>query len=180
MKLFCLEIQHLSPNAVVRLGAFEWAFRAEGAEPSARAFAHTHQVGIRNKYFTYAGVKMEVCYGNVYFNPRPGVAVPGHAYKDRMETAWVTKWFYHTVPADSGLSSACNPPALVSQPVILMDNTLRTRIRLLVSVAARLAIRDLVEEFIVAEIWPLCASWDFLVEPKGSEAIFWNGEDSFF
>uniref|UniRef100_K3XR26 Transposase (putative) gypsy type domain-containing protein n=1 Tax=Setaria italica TaxID=4555 RepID=K3XR26_SETIT len=84
-----LEIQHISPNSLVRLSTFEWAFRTEGAISSARTVAHLYVASVRHKFHIFKGVKKEVCCGQVFFHPWDQAMVPTKAYKDRRETAWL-------------------------------------------------------------------------------------------
>lgn len=78
-----LEIQHVAPNSIVHLSTFEWAFQAEGVNPSACIFVHLHAASICKKFHTFVDVKIEICYGQIFICPRDHVVVLAKAYKDR-------------------------------------------------------------------------------------------------
>ena len=158
LKFYEVEIQQLTVNAFVRLDIFEWAFRMEGVEPDAAAFAATHKAHARTQT-SPLGKDYVSAYGTINFKPRDETAVPAKAYKEHWGPNFMSKWFYYKVGEDSNLKSRHREVFYIPSPEVPLDSTSRSRVILLQNIAERLSMRDLCEEFMAARVSPLSPKW---------------------
>ena len=81
------------------------------------------------------------------------------AARNRWDTDWTRKWFYHKSPAKDGLRSHGGLIQLVASPEIVPSSREDALLNLLLDITKRLSTRDLVEEFCAFRIWPLAKEW---------------------
>lgn len=161
LKLFKLEFPQLTPNALVRIGLFEWMIRSCGGTPRAEDFAYFHCT----RHYTKQNSK----FGCVNFAPHPKRGSPWpavSAIRAKWGNKWQSKWFYHQIPVsllndkDCPFSFSGKKPKAVSEPSVSLSpefTAIQPRIEELVS---KFSCRDLVEEFVLLKIRPLSSGWD--------------------
>ena len=100
-------------------------------------------------------------FGSVNFQPRPRLQkyVPAPAARNRWDTDWTRRWFYHTVSAGSGVQSHGGLIELIPSPTIVLTSREEALLLLLLNATKRLSTRDLVEEFCAFRVWPLSRGW---------------------
>ena len=81
--------------------------------------------------------------------------LPTAAARNRWDTDWTRKWFYHASPVKDGLQSHCGLIQLVATPEIALSSREAALLHLLLDTTKRLSTWDLVEEFCAFRIWPL-------------------------
>nr|AAX94807.1 Transposable element protein, putative [Oryza sativa Japonica Group]ABA92449.1 Transposable element protein, putative, Transposase_28 [Oryza sativa Japonica Group] len=149
LRLFQVELPHLSPSALDWIAIFAWACRTSGFEPSAELFGAI--------FFATVNSKM-----------------PVNAAMSKWDRHWIARWFYHTIPFEAGSESAkalrcrCRAIALNREHKIAVDGAMEARFALLHKVCSRLSCRDLVDEFCMLRIFPLSQSWQVVVD-QGEE-----------
>lgn len=158
--LYGIEFPQLTPNAVVRLGVFEWIIRSCGGMPHGSDFAYFHTI---RRY-----TKQNTQFGCVSFTPRSNRGCPWplvSAMRTKWGSKWKSKWIYHKIPADLKAMEkcpfvfSCKDPVVISEPAVNLSkdfSSIRPRIEELVS---KFSVRDLVEEFICLGIWLLSSGW---------------------
>lgn len=160
LKLYGLEFPQLTPNAVVRLGVFEWIIHSCGGVPHAQDFAYFHNT----RHYTKQNSK----FGCINFSPHSNRGYPGpvvSASRTKWGNKWQSKWFYLQIPAelyaekDCPFTFSCKTPKVVFEPSVALSSDF-TAIRSLVEeLVSKFSVRDLVEEFICLGIRPLSTSW---------------------
>ena len=160
LQLYGVELAQLTPNSIVKLGVFEWMLRAAGASGEGRLFAHLHdgRCQLKEKKSTSETLN----FGSMNFQPRARYTMylPTPAARNRWDTDWAQRWFYHKSSPEDGLQSRGGPIRLVASPEI--DPTAREEalLQLLLDVTKRLSTWDLVKEFYAFGIWPLAQDWN--------------------
>ena len=159
LQLFGVELAQLTPNSIVKLGVFEWMLRAAGARGEGRLFAYLHDGRCQPKKKKNTGQALS--FGSVNFQPkaRCQMYLPTPAARNRWETDWTRRWFYHTSPVEDRLQSRGGLIDLIASPVIVPTAREEALLLLLLDVTKRLSTRDLVEEFCAFGIWPLAQDW---------------------
>ncbi len=166
----------MSPSALVRISIFDWACRTSGFEPSAALFDAIFFATVNSKtVITPAGTKKTV-FGSVNFNVHPERSDlwPVNAAMSKWDRHWMARWFYHTIPFESGFDSAkalrCRRKVIASnrKTRIAVDGAMEARFALLRKVCSRLSCRDLLEKFCMLRIFPLSQSWQVAVD-QGEE-----------
>jgi hypothetical protein len=112
----------------------------------------------------------------VNFNVRPERSNlwPVDAAMSKWDRHWMARWFYHTIPFEAGSEPAktlrCRRRAIAPnrKPKIAVDGAMEARFILLRKACSRLSYHDLVEEFCMLRIFPLCQSWQVTVD-QGEE-----------
>ena len=153
-----VEIQQLTVNAIMRLAIFEWAFRMEGVVPDAAPFAATHKACAR-KQDSPLGKEYVSMYGTISFIPRVETEVPTKAYWEHWGPNFLSKWFYYRVGPKSNLWSTHSKVFYIPTPEVTLDDTSSSRVILLKTIARKLSMHDLCEEFIAAGISTLSRGW---------------------
>lgn len=141
----------------------------EGAEPSAKAFAATHQATQR-PLNSLLGDHMWLSYMCVTLRPREGMehVVPTKVYKDHWGKTMFRKWFYYDQDPNCNLHSLRTEIRYIGHPEIAMDDQLQTRLDLLQRIARKASMRDLCKEFFAAGIMPLRRDWGSLFTPDAT------------
>ena len=162
LQLYGVELAQLTPNSIVKLGVFEWMLRsarvaADGGE--GRLFAYLHDGRCQPKKKKNSGETLN--FGSVNFQPktRCQMYLPTSAARNRWDTDWTRKWFYHKSPAKDGLQSRGGLIQLIATPEIVLSAREDALQNLLLGITKRLSTRDLVEEFCAFRIWPLAKEW---------------------
>lgn len=153
-----------SRNLFVRLSTFEWALRSAGYSSAfARAIAQLHTASVLTKKANIPEGSLGFRYGNAFFNPWEGAAVPTKAYCERRTTGWIKWWLYLSVGESISFKSTGTEPNPTSTPVIKLDEGLRLRIAVVEAASRRFSMWDLTEEFVAVGIWPLAWGCSFSV-----------------
>ena len=162
LRLYGVELAQLTPNSIVKLGVFEWMLRsagvpAEGGE--GRLFAYLHDGRCQPKKKKSSGETLNFGSVNFQAKTRCQMYLPTPAARNRWDTDWTRKWFYHKSPAKDGLRSHGGLIQLVASPEIVPSSREDALLNLLLDITKRLSTRDLVEEFCAFRIWPLAKEW---------------------
>ncbi|GJN36084.1 hypothetical protein PR202_gb24920 [Eleusine coracana subsp. coracana] len=177
LALYGLEIQQVLPNTIARLAYFEWAFRMEGSEPHAGAFAATH-LASQQEHPCPGDPTLLSNYLTITLRPCRERDVPTKGSRQHWGKQIASGWFYYDVGPDSNFRSRNVEIIYTPKPEVPEDSLLSSRIRLLSHMAKRVSIRDLVEEFCAADIDPLRADWhvQFITQDPVSGALQFNRE----
>jgi hypothetical protein len=81
----------LTPNAIVRLNIFIWAFRSQGIDPNAEAFCRVHELHYQTKAREDGLHENFCCYNFAY---RKDMKAPVLSYRTKWPTGWKSEWFY--------------------------------------------------------------------------------------
>lgn len=151
-----LQLYGVDLAQIVKLGVFEWVLRSTGvSDRDARLFAYLHDGRCQHKKKKDTGETLN--FGSVHFQPKTRHLkyTPAPTARNRWETGWTRRWFYHKCPVDTDLRSVGGPIQLVPSPKIDLSSREEALLRLLLNATWRLSTRDLLEEFCVLRVWPL-------------------------
>ena len=170
LQLYGVELAQLTPNSVVKLGIFEWMLRSAGVAVDGgegRLFAYLHDGRCQPKKKKSTGETLN--FGSVNFQAKSRLQryLPTPAARNRWDTDWIRKWFYHSSPAGDGLRSRCGLINLVASPEIDLNSREEALLHVLLETTKRLSTRDLAEEFCAFRIWPLAKEWKLEVKTSG-------------
>jgi hypothetical protein len=84
-------LHQLTPNAIVRLSIFIWAFRSQGMDPNAEAFCRVHELHYQTKAREDGLHENFGCYNFAY---RKDMKAPVLSYRTKWPTGWKSEWFY--------------------------------------------------------------------------------------
>ena len=168
LQLYGVELAQLTPNSIVKLGVFEWLLRAAGSSAEGRLFAYLHDGRCQPKKKKNTGETLNFGSVNFQAKTRCQMYLPAPAARNRWDTEWTRRWFYHTCPSKGGLHSRGGLINLIASPVIVPTAREEALLLLLLDVTKRLSTRDLVEEFCAFGIWPLAQKWSVEVTPSAS------------
>ena len=98
-------------------------------------------------------------YGTISFIPRTEIEVPMRAYREHWGPYFLSKWFYYRVGPRSNLRSTHSEVFYIPTLEVALDGTSSSRVLLLKTIAPKLSMRDLCDEFIAAGISPLTRGW---------------------
>lgn len=104
-------------------------------------------------------------YDHIYLDPHKGAVVSAKAYRDHRETGSLHCRFYLAASPGISLKSSGIEPDFLPAPIVDMDPRLRCQLKSIAATAKQFNMRDLMEEFVAAGIWPLSQSWNFPVTP---------------
>ena len=171
LRLYGVELAQLTPNSIVKLGIFEWMLRSAGVAVEGgegRLFAYLHDGRCQPKKKKNSGETLN--FGSVNFQPKSRLQryLPTPAARNRWDTDWTRKWFYHVSPAEDGLHSRCGLIQLVASPEIELNSREDALLHILLETTKRLSTRDLVEEFCAFKIWPLAKEWKLELKTSGT------------
>ena len=161
LPLYGVTLAQLTPNSLVKLGVFEWALRSAGiGEGEGRLFAYLHDGRCQPKKKKDTGETLN--FGSVTFQPKLRYLhyLPIPAARNRWETDWTRRWFYHKCPPNSPLRSCGGPIELIPSPEIVPSAREDALLSVLRRLFRRMSTRDLVEEFCALRVWPLARAWD--------------------
>ena len=128
LRLYNVELAQLTPNSIVKLGIFEWMLRSadvvvEGGEVGeGRLFAYLHDGRCQPKKKKSTGETLNFGSVNFQAKSRLQMYLPTPAARNRWDTDWTRKWFYHTSPAKHGLRSNCGLIQLVATPEVTLNS----------------------------------------------------------
>jgi len=174
MECFNVELQHFSPNGILTLSKFAWACESYGAVPHIDTFCSYFELQRQPKKVKDAeGVECIAQFGSCAFMPRH--TMPGarceilFCQKGKWDKDWMKAWFYVRTPAtsktledgqvDKVFSYASKMKEL--KPVYKVDPSQpMSEERRAYDQAFALACRfsggrDLVEEMVATDYWPL-------------------------
>ena len=178
LQLYGVDLAQLTPNSIVKLGVFEWVLRSAGVGSSeARLFAYLHDGRCQPKKKKDTGETLN--FGSVNFQPKARLLhyLPAPAARNRWDTDWTRRWFYHKCSADAGLRSYGGPIQLIATPAIELSAREEGLLRVLLNAARRMSTRDFVEEFCALRIWPLARDWKVELEaPRDGMPVLEFGE----
>ena len=160
LQLYGVDLAQLTPNSIVKLGVFEWVLRSAGAsDGEGRLFAYLHDGRCQPKKKKDTGETLN--FGSVNFQTKSRLLqyLPAPAARNRWETDWTHRWFYHKCGADAGLRSRGGPIHLIPSPSIDLTAREDALLGVLLRAAQRMSTRDFVEEFCALRLWPLAQSW---------------------
>jgi hypothetical protein len=162
LRVFKIQIHHLTPNTMVALVKYVWAVTSYGGEPSVEVFTKNYCLHWQKKKI---GVLIAQ-FGSCTFTPRirktSVEVVEIVPYAKNKWGNWWDFWFY-VAPGDVERLSGLPPSILCSHCYVAFpqfkvkkgdknEEALRD--------AARLSSdRDLVEEFVAYSVWPLAHEW---------------------
>jgi len=174
MESFNVELQHFSPNGILTLSKFAWACESYGAMPHIDTFCSYFELQRQPKKVKDAeGVDCIAQFGSCAFMPRRTMPGPrceiSYCQKGKWEKDWMRAWFYVRTPAASktledGRVDKLYPYASKMKelkPFSKVDPSQpMSEERLACDKAFVLACRhsggrDLVEEMVAADYWPL-------------------------
>ena len=174
MESFNVELQHFSPNGILTLSKFAWACESYGAMPHIDTFCSYFELQRQPKKVKDAeGVECIAQFGSCAFMPRRTMPGPrceiSYCQKGKWEKDWMRAWFYVKTPAasktlDDGSVDKVYPYASLMKelkPFSKVDPSQEmSEERLACDKAFALACRysggrDLVEEMVAADYWPL-------------------------
>ena len=120
-----------------------------------RLFAYLHNGRCQLKKKRDTGETLN--FGSVNFQPKARLLqyLPAPAARNRWETDWTRRWFYHKCASDAGLRSRGGPIQLNPSPTIELSAREDALLVLLLRAARRMSTRDFVEEFCALRLWPL-------------------------
>jgi len=174
MEAFNVELQHFSPNGILTLSKFAWACESYGSVPHIDTFCSYFELQRQPKKVKgVEGLECIAQFGSCAFMPRrtmPGARCEiSFCQKGKWEKDWMKAWFYVKTPAasktlDDGRVDKLYPYASKMKelkPFSKVDPSQpMSEERVACDKAFALAYRysggrDLVEEMVAADYWPL-------------------------
>lgn len=121
--------------------------RAAETSGEGRLFSYLHDGRYQPKKKKSTGDTLN--FGSVSFQPkaRCQMYVSAPVTRDRWETDWTRRWFYHTSVAKDGLQSWGGLIQLIASPEIVLNSREEALLHLLLDATKRLSTWDLGEEF---------------------------------
>jgi hypothetical protein len=103
-----VELPQLSLSALVRVAIFDWACRTAGFEPSAELFDAVFYATVNSKTVVTPARTKKTAFGSVNFNVRSERSDlrPVNAAMSKWDRHWMAKWFYHSIPFETGSDAA--------------------------------------------------------------------------
>ena len=170
LQLYGVDVAQLTPNSIVRLGVFEWVLRSAGAsDDNGRLFAYLHDGRCQPKKKKETGETLN--FGSVNFQTKSRLLqyLPAPAARNRWDTDWTRRWFYHKCSHEGGLRSRGGPIQLIPSPAIDLTAREEALLGVLLKSAQRMSTRDFVEEFCALRVWPLARGWSIGVSEAQGE-----------
>jgi hypothetical protein len=174
MEAFNVELQHFSPNGILTLSKFAWAYESYGAVPHIDTFCSYFELQREpKKVKNVEGEEFIVQFGSYAFMSRhtmPGVRCEiSFCQKGKWEKDWMKAWFYVKSPAASctledGKVEKIFPytskmkelkPVYKVDPSSEMSEERKTSNKAFALACRYLGGRDLVEEMVASNYWPL-------------------------
>ena len=112
-------------------------------------------------------------FGSVNFQTKSRLLqyLPAPAARNRWDTDWTRRWFYHKCSNEGGLRSRGGPIQLIPSPAIDLTAREDALLGVLLKSAQRMSTRDSVEEFCALRVWPLARGWSLRVSEAGQGEI---------
>jgi hypothetical protein len=171
LKTFEIYLHQITLEALIRVGGFIWAMRSQGLEPDARCFCNIHELSYQTKetrkeqYHNNFG-----CYN---FVPRSEANYPVPTFRKRWPGFWMKEWFY----VKNDLSQREDVKGIIQRPIwsrfsirrpsTAHGNDVQMCQTAFNTLCTYNGTRDLVQEHISYNVWPLANEWEM---PKETAA----------
>jgi hypothetical protein len=104
LRKFRVQLQQLTPNAIVQISKFIWTITSCRGRPNAEVFAHHYELHYRNKKIHLEGSETTFAaqFGCISFRPswfRNRVRLTP-ATRNKWTSSWDSDWFYCKVPSE--------------------------------------------------------------------------------
>jgi hypothetical protein len=197
LKAFGIQLHHLTPNGICTLSKYVWACLSFKSKPDVDCFFNHYELQYQPKAVKVNGERRLAQFGSCTFIPK--VRAKGkenlrisYAQKPRWPNTWIRHWFYATVPGltvfRGGIDTVTYPLAS-KMSLLVAERRVQPKMtegRKACEKAFELACRfssgrDLVEEFLAADIWPLCfGSWKDCKFRKVALPLYGTDEPVYF
>ena len=167
-------MHHLTPNGIAKIALFIWAIKSQDVNLDIRAFCALHEMHTRFSSKNVNGKTVIKYFGCCSFKPARGTKQISPASKNKWVENWYRYWFYHTVPMvgekdESRKIVKCYPlAAKMGRNIFYCKPEFpRTKNSKICEKAYKLtanlqSARDLCEEYIASQVWPLKKGWSFV------------------
>jgi hypothetical protein len=164
LKTFEIYLHQINTEALIRVGVFIWAMRSQGMEPDAICFYNIHELS----YQTKATEKEQyhnnfACYS---FVPRFEANYPVPMFRKRWPGSWMKEWFYvkndlsHREDVKGIIQRSIWSRFGIRRPSTTIGNDVQVCHATFNKVCTYIGTRDLVQEHIAYEVWPLASEWE--------------------
>jgi hypothetical protein len=164
LKRFEIYLHQLTPNAIVRLSVYIWAFRSQGKSANAEGFCRVHELHYQTKARADGLHKNFGCYNFAY---QKDTKAPVIGYHTKWPTGWTSEWFY--VKADEKkreklMTMVVSPLRLsfgMTRPLCNMQldspcQLAEVEFRVVVD---QISTRDLVQKYLANKTFPTSNGW---------------------
>jgi hypothetical protein len=97
LKKYGIFLHQLTPNAIVRLSVYIWAFRSQGVEPFSEGFCRVHELHYQTKARADGLHENFGCYNFAYRKTTKFLVI---SYRSKWPARWKSEWFYVKVDED--------------------------------------------------------------------------------
>jgi hypothetical protein len=165
-----MQLHQLTPNAFVQFSKYFWAVLSFDGVPSSDGFMRRYELHYQPKKVVVDGFEKYQQFGVINFHARRGSKVGlTQAVKNKWPIGWMKAWFYCKVPLHACSQGGKSVHALRSHMSYLnfrtkpsfncADDDLSDDT--FVWASKHIGGRDIVEEFIACNVWPLAAGISF-------------------
>jgi hypothetical protein len=174
LKKFEIYLHQLTPNAIVRLSVYIWAFRSQGMSANAKGFCRVHELHYHTKARADGLHKKFGCYNFAYRKDTKALVI---GYRTKWPTGWTSEWFY--IKADEKkreklMTMVMSPMRLsfgMTRPLCHMQlgspcQLAKVKFRV---VAAEISTRDLVQEYLANRTFPTSSGWGMPKKKEGGK-----------
>jgi hypothetical protein len=157
-------LQQLTPNAIVRLSIYIWAFRSQGMDPNTEAFCRVHELHYQTKAREDRLHENFGCYNFAY---RKDMKARVLSYRTKWPTGWKSEWFYFKAvekKREKLMQMVMSPLTLsfgLTRPLCRMTSgsPCQRAVAAFRVVAEQINTRDLVQEYLANRVSPTLSGW---------------------
>jgi hypothetical protein len=164
LKTFEIYLHQLTPEDLIKVGAFIWAMRSQGLELDAKCFCNIHELS----YQTKANGKEQYHnnFGWYIFVHRSDARYPVPTFRKKWSGSWMKQWFYvkNDLSGREDVKGIIQRPIRsrfgIRRPLIASGNKVQACLMAFNTVCTYIGTRDLVQEHISYKVWSLVNDWE--------------------
>jgi hypothetical protein len=164
LKIYQICLHQITPEAILRMGIFDWAIRSQVLEPSAKCLCSMHEL----MYETKATGKEQYHnnFGSYGFIARPNASYPVPTFRKRWPGNWIEEWFYvkNNLVAREYVKEVIMRPIWsrfgLRRPKVEIDEAAEACQKAFGTICFFIGTRDLIQEHIAFRVWPLVEDWE--------------------